>query len=237
MKIITDKKKNSKIDENLREFVVDDLSKLKSKLLSDSEIKNNSVMKNIIIKSFDSQVEKLNVEKLKVLDNQIEINHQRFREVQKIFKDLENFKNKFPNVEHCKILSNMDLSNIEDVIDLLKSINYQVFIDETNDETIDVLKRYDPKKYAIIPLSLEWKIKQTVLRLGIKYPRLHITEIAEKIEEPEDCIIVVARRMIKNKEINAEYFKSTRSLVFNQQANIDEIDDLMKKFEDWEKKA
>ncbi len=33
--------------------------------------------------------------------------------------------------------------------------------------------------------------------LGTKYPRLHIIEIAEKIEEPEDYIIIVARKMIK----------------------------------------
>ncbi len=64
---------------------------------------------------------------------------------------------------------------------------------------------------------------------------LQIPEIAEKCGEEEDCIIIVAQDMIENKKIYAEYFKSTKSLVFDQRANIDEIDDLMKKFEEWEK--
>ena len=43
--------------------------------------------------------------------------------------------------------------------------------------------------------------------------------------------------MIKKKEIYAEYFESTKSLVFDQQTNINEIDDLMKKFDEWEKET
>lgn len=42
--------------------------------------------------------------------------------------------------------------------------------------------------------------------------------------------------MIKNKEIYAEYFKSSNSISFNQLANIDEIDDWMKKYEEWDNK-
>lgn len=33
----------------------------------------------------------------------------------------------------------------------------------------------------------------------------------------------------------AEYFKSTKSIAFNQQANIDEIDKLMAAYKEWKK--
>jgi len=42
--------------------------------------------------------------------------------------------------------------------------------------------------------------------------------------------------MIKNKEIYAEYFTSSKSVAFNQQANIDEIDKLMEVYKEWEEK-
>ena len=42
--------------------------------------------------------------------------------------------------------------------------------------------------------------------------------------------------MIQEGEIHADYFKSTKTLAFDQRSNIDEIDNLMKKFEQWESK-
>jgi len=91
------------------------------------------------------------------------------------------------------------------------------------------------KAIYFIPYTIERKIRKTILKLAVKYSRLQIAEIVEKCDEPEDCIIVVIRYMIKRKEIYADYFESTKSLVFDEQANINEINDLMKKFKDWEK--
>ena len=79
------------------------------------------------------------------------------------------------------------------------------------------------------------KIKNTILSLGVKFDRLHVSEIAEKCKESDEYIINTALDMINKKEIYAEYFKSTKSIVFNQQANVEEIDNLMKKYEQWEK--
>ncbi|KKN28252.1 hypothetical protein LCGC14_0856330 [marine sediment metagenome] len=42
--------------------------------------------------------------------------------------------------------------------------------------------------------------------------------------------------MIKNNEIYGQYFKSSNSIVFNQQANIDELDKLMLIYQEWENK-
>jgi len=81
----------------------------------------------------------------------------------------------------------------------------------------------------------EMAIKQTVLDLGTKYTRLEVREISEKCENYDsDSIISVLKSMISNKEIYAEFFKSSNTVSFDQQANIDEIDELMAAFKDWE---
>jgi len=42
--------------------------------------------------------------------------------------------------------------------------------------------------------------------------------------------------MIDKKEIYAKYFESSKSVAFDQQANIDEIDKLMEAYKEWEEK-
>ncbi len=42
--------------------------------------------------------------------------------------------------------------------------------------------------------------------------------------------------MIEGNEIYAKYFESSKSVAFDQQANIDEVDKLMKAYKDWEDK-
>ncbi len=81
------------------------------------------------------------------------------------------------------------------------------------------------------------KIKKLVLELGIKFTRLEIREIGEKSSiDNEDIIIEVVKDMIKNKEIYAEYFSSSKAIAFDQQANIEEIDKLMATYKEWEEK-
>ena len=78
------------------------------------------------------------------------------------------------------------------------------------------------------------KIRKEILELGIKFTRLEVREISEKCKVDRDAIIDVIKKMIANKEIYAEFFKSSKTISFNQQANIDEIDELMKIYEKWE---
>lgn len=82
------------------------------------------------------------------------------------------------------------------------------------------------------------KIKKVVLHLGTQFTRLQINEIAEEcgIYNSQEIIDTV-RDMIKNKEIYAKYFLSSKTVAFNQQANIDEIDKLMEAYKDWEEKG
>jgi len=80
------------------------------------------------------------------------------------------------------------------------------------------------------------KIKSSILDLGTKFVRLQIIEIAEECGIENDLIISTVKEMIDNKEIYAKYFESSKSVAFNQQANIDEIDKLMATYKEWEDK-
>ncbi len=80
-------------------------------------------------------------------------------------------------------------------------------------------------------------IKSTVLDLGTKFPRLQIVEIAERTGADPKLIVETVKEMISKGEIYADYFESSRSVAFNQQANIDEIDSLMDSFRDWEREG
>jgi len=82
-----------------------------------------------------------------------------------------------------------------------------------------------------------YKIKKTVLNLGTKFTRLKIIEIAEKCDiKNEQLIIDTVLNMIEKNEIYADYFSISKSIAFNQQANIEEIDRLMDAYKDWEDK-
>ena len=80
------------------------------------------------------------------------------------------------------------------------------------------------------------KIKSSILDLGARFGRLQIIEIAEECGIENDLIISTIKEMIDNKEIYAKYFESSKSVAFNQQANIDEIDKLMATYKEWEDK-
>jgi len=95
-------------------------------------------------------------------------------------------------------------------------------------------------------------IKKSILDLGTKFTRLQVPEIIERCkfkikgkytsdkigdyERKQRLVVSTINNMIGNKEIYAEFFYTTGTVVFNQQANIDEIDRLMDAYKDWEKK-
>jgi len=78
--------------------------------------------------------------------------------------------------------------------------------------------------------------KKFMLNSGTKYERIRINEIMEKIQiRNEKLVIDTVASMIKDGEIFAEYFESTKTILYNKTANIREIDNLMKMYQDWEK--
>ena len=78
------------------------------------------------------------------------------------------------------------------------------------------------------------KVRKIVLELSTKFTRLKIKEIHEKSGVDYDFIVFIVRKMIDQQAIYGELFMTSKSIVFNQQANIDEIDNLMAKYQEWE---
>lgn len=92
------------------------------------------------------------------------------------------------------------------------------------------------------PIDEAWAapVRKAILELGTKYTRLQINEIAEKVNVAnEKQIVAVVRDMIERGQIAAEYFESSRSVAFDQQANTAAlakfIADLEGQFTEWGK--
>lgn len=100
---------------------------------------------------------------------------------------------------------------------------------EKNNEISEIKSLINQPKIA--------KIKNTILNLGTKFGRLHIMEISEECGEDESLIISTVREMIEGSEIYAKYFESSKSVAFDQEANIKEIDKLMEQYQQWEKEG
>ncbi|MBD3214452.1 MAG: hypothetical protein GF311_17705 [Candidatus Lokiarchaeota archaeon] len=79
------------------------------------------------------------------------------------------------------------------------------------------------------------RIKKNVIDLGTKFTRLTLGDVSEKCKENKDIILKVITEMIENNEVYAKYFKSTQMIAFDQQANLNEIDELLNQFNEWEK--
>jgi hypothetical protein len=75
-------------------------------------------------------------------------------------------------------------------------------------------------------------VKKTILELSTKFTRLSVKEISEKTKVDKDTIIRAITSMIARREIHAEYFKSTKMVSFDQQANVENFDALLKSFEE-----
>ncbi len=92
------------------------------------------------------------------------------------------------------------------------------------------------------PIDEAWAapVRKAILELGTKYTRLQVNEIAEKVNvKNEKQIVAVVQDMIKREQIAAEYFKSSRTVAFDQQANTQAlakfITDLDGQFTAWGK--
>ncbi len=81
------------------------------------------------------------------------------------------------------------------------------------------------------------KIKNIILKLGTQFGRLQVIEIVEECKEEEHLIVSTINQMIEKKEIYAKFFESSKSVAFDQQTNIDEIDKLMEQYRQWEKEG
>lgn len=80
----------------------------------------------------------------------------------------------------------------------------------------------------------EARIRKEILVLGTKYPDFKVKKVSKNCSSDKNTIIKIAKKMVKNKEIYADYFKISKKFVFNNKANTEEIDKLMEMFSEWE---
>lgn len=80
----------------------------------------------------------------------------------------------------------------------------------------------------------EARIRKEILVLGTKYPDFKVKKVSKNCSSDKNTIIKIAIKMVKNKEIYADYFKISKKFVFNNKANTEEIDKLMEMFSEWE---
>ena len=80
----------------------------------------------------------------------------------------------------------------------------------------------------------EARIRKEILVLGTKYTNFKVKKVSKNCSSDKNTIIKIAKKMVKNKEIYADYFKISKKFVFNNKANTEEIDKLMEMFSEWE---
>ena len=73
-------------------------------------------------------------------------------------------------------------------------------------------------------------LKTQILDLSTKFTRLTIGSISEKLNKDPILVKNIINTMVENKEVYGEYFDITKTITFDQQANINEIDQLLSKF-------
>ena len=79
------------------------------------------------------------------------------------------------------------------------------------------------------------RIRYSIFKMSWRYERVAIPEIAEYCGvKNEKLIIKEIKKMIRNKEISAQYFKNTNIVMFDQGAIIKDIENLLDNFEKWE---
>ncbi|MFX1500449.1 MAG: hypothetical protein ACFFDH_05725 [Promethearchaeota archaeon] len=136
-------------------------------------------------------------------------------------------------------------AKIEEALTLREIKNFDESINKFNDIFSEVEKLSDEilkEKYQLmlkdyIDTTRMIKTKNKIFNLSQNYTRLEVSNIIEKAGEGEGLILSALQDMIMNREISAEYFKSSKEVAFHKQINIEEIDKLMKSFEDWEKEG
>ncbi len=151
---------------------------------------------------------------------------------QEIRKDKEQIKiekklkKKLSNIEKL-IETNKFYDAILDLADIKEVARQYELSDllEKIEEKIDYCKNFQ--------FNTKNKIKNTILNYGSKLTRLELIDISEKSGiQDENLIEQIILEMIKNREISAEYFSSSKSLAFYQQAKeaapISQLEDINK---------
>ena len=80
------------------------------------------------------------------------------------------------------------------------------------------------------------KIRTKVLELGKEADRILISDIIKATDVNDEILIIqVINDMIKKEEIFAEFFTSSKSILFNVEGKTVKIDKLLDTYKEWEK--
>ena len=190
------------------------------------------------------------IEKHQISKAKIELNEIISEAKTQNYEDIINQANLL--LDLCKKLGEKEtIKQIKNSIeDLIKEDKFETALKELNDlkliarknnledtmdwveQKLDLCTKLNEEKIRMEKMNI---IKKTILDLGTKFGRLQIMEIAEVCSIKEEQLIIdTIKEMINNKEIYAQYFSSTKSIAFDQQANIEEIDNLMRTYKEWE---
>lgn len=182
--------------------------------------------------SLEKKLQEIKKERERIEKDLLEKTEKAKKERKKVEKNL---KMRFPKIE--TLIQDKRLSKAVDELNDIRTIAKEYKLGEIItwiDKKLDLCNNLEKQRLELEKIN---KIKKLVLELGTKFTRLEIREIGEKSSiDDEDIIIEVVKDMIKNKEIYAEYFSSSKAIAFDQQANIEEIDKLMAIYKEWEDK-
>jgi len=127
--------------------------------------------------------------------------------IQKQKKKIENkLRDKLIFVDHLLKVNktSIALKNLNEIENIARSQGLLDFLKETEQRKIRI------KKQELEKIN---RIKQTILNLSTKYSRLQLTDISEMSTIQDETLIEeVIYDMIKNKEIQGDYFHSSKAL-------------------------
>ena len=227
-KVVRDMISDKEINARVRDFVIlfkripkekreeepDKIKKDLQKKMSeiDQLIKENNLNKAILDLSEVSEVAKKYKFESLVNEAKEKINNCKELEIENDLREVKtNLQTSLSNIEKL-----IDENKINDALEELVEIketaqenNLDDFIEKI-DEKIEVCKNF---QYNTIN-----KIKNTIVKYGSKLARLELMDISEKSGiQDENLIEKIILEMIKTREINAEYFTSSKSIAFYQQ--------------------
>ncbi len=80
----------------------------------------------------------------------------------------------------------------------------------------------------------ELRLRKLILDQSTKKEQISIKELCILSDLYDITVVRVIKDILKNKQINGEYFKATRTLQLNVKENLEEIDKLMALYKEWE---
>ncbi|MFX0001474.1 MAG: ABC transporter substrate-binding protein, partial [Candidatus Hermodarchaeota archaeon] len=158
--------------------------------------------------------EKIEQEKLKEEERKEEVRLKTEKKLEKERLKEEEKREQIKKVLRIKI-SDLDYLIQENMIDLAIENLVKIQKEAQAQVLTDIVKEIEEKiiSYKKSKLEIVNRIKQIILNLGAKFTRLQLIDISEKSGIKDEALIEnVIQEMIKNKEIQGEYFSSSKAL-------------------------